>query len=414
MTTLTPKNIVAELDKYIVGQAAAKRAVAIAVRNRWRRRQLPIELRKDVLPKNILLVGSTGVGKTEIARRLATLTKAPFIKVEATKFTEVGYHGRDVDSMIRDLLDVAIQLVRDEKIRTVEHSATAAVEERVVDSLSTPDNRQEIREKFRAGSLEDEMIDISIEDKPTASSLLGPAAFEMDVEMQSMFERMIPARRDTRRLSVREARRLLLQQEADKLIDKGNVITDAVNRTEEDGIVFIDEIDKVTSSGKDDGPDVSRQGVQRDLLPIVEGSTVTTKHGPVRTDHILFVAAGAFHTSSPGDLMPELQGRFPIRAELMDLTRDDFVRILAEPRNSLTSQQVALLKTEGVELKFTAEGIDAIAAAAFEQNRKVQNIGARRLHTIMERVFEDVSFEAPDVAAKTIVVDTKYVRERLK
>jgi ATP-dependent HslUV protease ATP-binding subunit HslU len=429
MQTLTPKQIVAELDKYIVGQNDAKRAVAVAIRNRWRRRQLSDDMRDDVAPRNILMMGPTGVGKTEIARRLATLTGAPFIKVEATKFTEVGYHGRDVESMIRDLLDSSVSLVRDEMTEQVKEAAQQHVEERLLDNLLPGDvsvssldpeaearhqrTRDKLREQLRAGELEDRQIELTVEERATAIGVLGSAGMEMDVELQSMFEKMLPVKRQTRRLSVHEARKVILAEEADKLIDKGKIQATAIERVEQSGIVFLDEIDKVAGTDKTNGPDVSRQGVQRDLLPIVEGSTVITKYGPVKTDHILFIAAGAFHSSKPSDLMPELQGRFPIRVELQDLSKEDFKRILQEPRNALTRQQAALLKTEGMEVTFADDSIDAMAQIAYDVNRRTQNIGARRLYTILEKVFEQISFEAPDRAEKKITITADYVQERL-
>jgi ATP-dependent HslUV protease ATP-binding subunit HslU len=429
MQQMTPKQIVAELDKYIVGQADAKRAVAIAIRNRWRRQQLPESIRQDVWPKNILMIGPTGVGKTEIARRMASLSGAPFIKVEATKFTEVGYHGRDVDSMVRDLLDASINIVRNEMVDTVKADAEQQVEERLLDLLlpssqhafhADPEaeeqrtgTRDKLRKQLREGQFEQRMIELTIEQRSSAVGVLGQAAMEMDVEFQNMFEKMLPTSRETKRMSVASARRVLLSQEADKLMDKNKLTVEAIERAEQSGIIFLDEIDKIAGTEKSDGPDVSRQGVQRDLLPIVEGSTITTKHGPVRTDHILFIAAGAFHHSKPGDLMPELQGRFPIRVELQDLTREDFVRILTEPKNSLTSQQSELLKTEGIEVDFAEDGIEAIAQIAYDTNRKQQNIGARRLYTIMERVFESISFDAPDLDQKHFRITGPYVRQRL-
>ncbi|HEX8341969.1 MAG TPA: ATP-dependent protease ATPase subunit HslU [Tepidisphaeraceae bacterium] len=426
MLSLTPKQIVAELDKYIVGQAEAKRAVAVAVRNRWRRQQLGEQMSRDVSPKNILMAGPTGVGKTEIARRLATLTGAPFVKVEATKYTEVGYHGRDVESMVRDLLDVAIAQVRSELYDQVKEEGTKAVEDRVLDNLLPAPafggddeeiarrdrSREKLREQLRAGELEDREIEITQEEKPNIGGMLGAAGMD-DPDMTSIFERMMPTHRSTKRLTVREARQQIFSQEADKLIDRDRITRTAIARAEQAGIIFIDEIDKIAGAEKSQGPDVSRQGVQRDLLPIVEGSTVTTKHGPVRTDHILFIAAGAFHTATPNDLMPELQGRFPIRVELNDLTKDDFVRILTEPQNALTTQQVELMKTEGVTVSFTEDSVEALAQFAFDQNRKLQNIGARRLYTIIEKVFEQMSFDAPDLQGKTITITASYVRQRL-
>jgi ATP-dependent HslUV protease ATP-binding subunit HslU len=430
MEHLTPRQIVAELDRYIVGQADAKRAVAVAIRNRWRRQQLPEPMRQDVSPKNIIMIGPTGVGKTEIARRLATLVAAPFVKVEATKYTEVGYHGRDVESMVRDLLDVAMQLVREEMTESVKPEAERQVEERLIDMLlplpsgyAAPDdeeakqkrerNRDKIREQLRSGALEDRLVEVSTEDRPTVAGVLGTAGMGMDIEFQNMFEKMLPTKRETKRVPVADARKLLLAQEAEKLIDKDRITRAAVERTEQSGIIFLDEIDKVCGTESKHGPDVSRQGVQRDLLPIVEGSSVMTKHGPVRTDHVLFIAAGAFHSSKPSDLMPELQGRFPIRVELQDLTKDDFVRILKEPQNALTKQTTALLETEGLTVDFADDAVDAIAQIAYDVNRKTMNIGARRLYTILERVFEEISFNAPDLQDKTIRVTGALVRERL-
>jgi ATP-dependent HslUV protease ATP-binding subunit HslU len=432
MADLTPKQIVAELDKYIVGQQDAKRAVAVAIRNRWRRQQLPEPMRQDVSPKNIIMIGPTGVGKTEIARRLAGLTGAPFIKVEATKYTEVGYHGRDVESMIRDLLDSSISMVRDEMTEAVKEPAEAHVEERLLDLLlplgdrgredDSEDEqanarrtrtRNKLRDQLRAGELEERMIEIAIEERPTVVGVLGQAGMEMDVEFQSMFEKMLPSKREARKLSVAEARRVLQAQEADKLLDREKVHRTAIDRVEQSGIVFLDEIDKVTGTESKHGPDVSRQGVQRDLLPIVEGSTVITKYGPVKTDHILFIAAGAFHSSKPSDLMPELQGRFPIRVELADLTKDDFVRILQEPQNSLTKQTIALLATEGMRIEFSDDAIDEMAQIAYDVNRRSQNIGARRLYTILEKVFETISFDAPELPEKSVTITAQYVKDRL-
>ncbi|HYE19195.1 MAG TPA: ATP-dependent protease ATPase subunit HslU [Tepidisphaeraceae bacterium] len=430
MHHLTPRQIVAELDRYIVGQADAKRAVAVAIRNRWRRQQLPEAMRQDVSPKNIIMIGPTGVGKTEIARRLAGLVAAPFVKVEATKYTEVGYHGRDVESMVRDLLDTAMQLVREEMTESVKPEAERQVEERLIDLLlplpagyAVPDddeakqkrerNRDKIREQLRSGSLEERLVEVNTEDRPTVAGVLGTAGMGMDIEFQNMFEKMLPVKRESKRVPVADARKLLLAQEAEKLIDKDRITRAAIERTEQSGIIFLDEIDKVCGTESKQGPDVSRQGVQRDLLPIVEGSTVMTKYGPVKTDHVLFIAAGAFHSSKPSDLMPELQGRFPIRVELQDLTKDDFVRILKEPQNALTKQTSALLETEGLQVDFADDAIDAIAQIAFDVNRRTMNIGARRLYTILERVFEEISFNAPDLEEKKIRVTGELVRERL-
>jgi ATP-dependent HslUV protease ATP-binding subunit HslU len=374
------------------------------------------------------MIGPTGVGKTEIARRLAALTSAPFIKVEATKFTEVGYHGRDVDSMIRDLLDSSIAMVREEMTVAVREPASAHVEDRLLDlllggerSTSYEDEeakakRQRVREKLRdqlkAGELEDRQIELQIEQRSSVG-VLGNAGMEMDVEFQSMVEKMLPTRRETRRLPVSDARKVLLAQESEKLVDRDKINHNAIDRVEQSGIVFLDEIDKICGPESKHGPDVSRQGVQRDLLPIVEGSAVVTKYGPVKTDHILFIAAGAFHSSKPSDLMPELQGRFPIRVELTDLTKDDFVRILREPKHSLTRQQMELLSTEGITLDFTEDAIDQMAQMAYDLNRRTQNIGARRLYTIIERVIETISFDAPDIREKKISITADYVRERL-
>src|SRR6516225_1932919 len=426
---MTPRRIVAELDRYIVGQDAAKRAVAIAIRNRWRRQQLPPELRQDVTPKNIIVIGPTGVGKTELARRLAQLVGAPFLKVEATKYTEVGYHGRDVESMIRDLTEIAIGMVRQEQRQKVETQAKERVGERLLDLLvpsanwdpDTPEEnerRQRTREKMRArlegGELEDRMVELNVEQKAVPVQIFSNLGMEqMDVDFQSMFERIMPKQNQQRQLPIKEARRVLLEQEAEALIDRQVVAEKAVELVENSGIIFVDELDKICGPPSSHGPDVSRQGVQRDLLPVVEGTTVNTRYGPVRSDHILFIAAGAFHASKPSDLMPELQGRFPIRVELTDLKREDFLRILTEPKHALTKQYAELLGTEGVTLEFTSDGIEAIADIAFEVNRTAQNIGARRLHTILERVVEDISYEGPDLKNKRVKIDAAYVNGQL-
>jgi ATP-dependent HslUV protease ATP-binding subunit HslU len=427
---LTPRRIVAELDKYIIGQDDAKRAVAIALRNRWRRQQLEPELRDEVTPKNIIMIGPTGVGKTEIAKRLSNLANAPFIKVEASKYTEVGYHGRDVESMIRDLVSMALNIVREEETDNVRETAERRTEERLLDLLLPPApttgeesdeaqrerTRERIREKLRSGALDEREIEVTSEERGTSfiDVISSQGVEQLGFEFQDAFERMMPTRTKTAKMKVAEARKALLGQEIERLIDKDKVQREAVRRTEDTGIVFLDEIDKIAGPSSKDNPDVSREGVQRDLLPIVEGSTVLTRYGIVNTDHILFIAAGAFHASKPSDLIPELQGRFPIRVELSDLTSDDFERILTEPQNSLTMQYAEMLKTDGVRVTFTRDAIREIAEVAAQVNRRTQNIGARRLHTVMERLLDDVLFEAPDVPKKKIEITAEYVRDRLK
>jgi len=432
---LTPREIVAELDRHIVGQADAKRAVAIAVRNRWRRQQLAEEMRAEVSPKNILMIGPTGVGKTEIARRLARLTGAPFIKVEATKYTEVGYYGRDVESMVRDLVENAIGLVRESERAHVEEEAQRRTEERLLDllaprpsgidaqseqgeeepsALRAERTREKMRSMLRAGHLDERTVEMTIEQRATPMMFTGLGMEQMDIDLQGMFEKILPKSTSRRELSVAEARRVLFEHECDALINEEKVNATAIDLAENLGIIFVDEIDKVVAGDDARGADVSRQGVQRDLLPIVEGTTVQTKYGYVRTDHMLFIAAGAFHRANPSNLMPELQGRFPIRVELSDLGKDDFVRILSEPKGALTKQYTALLETEGIELEFAADAIDALAEFAFHVNQSTQNIGARRLYTIMERLLEELSFEAPDQKGSRVSVDAAYVNERLE
>jgi len=428
---LTPRQIVAELNRHIVSQDEAKRAVAIAIRNRWRRQQLPEDMRQEVAPKNIMMIGPTGVGKTEIARRLAKLTGAPFIKVEATKYTEVGYYGRDVESMVRDLVENAIGLVRAQEREAVKEEANRRVEQRLLDLLvPTPSSfevragaddpaervartREKMRAMLAAGKLEDRRVELVIERKAMPVMFTGVGLEQMDVDLQSMFEKILPKQTVRQELTIAEARRVIFEQECDALINQEKVHSKAIELAENMGIIFIDEIDKIVASEHVHGADVSRQGVQRDLLPIVEGTTVQTRYGYVRTDHILFIAAGAFHRAKPSDLMPELQGRFPIRVEFKDLSREDFVRILTEPKNALTKQYQALLATEGVEVVFLPDAIEALADFAYQVNQTTQNIGARRLYTIMERVLEELSFEAPDMGGGRVEITAAYVRQRL-
>ncbi len=423
---LTPREIVGELDRYIVGQAKAKKAVAIAMRNRWRRQQLKGPLKEEIYPKNILMIGPTGVGKTEIARRLAKLSNSPFLKVEATKFTEVGYVGRDVESMVRDLVHIAVQMVREEEEKKVLEKARQIAEERIVDLLIPatsskveydPLTKEKFLKMLREGKLDERYIEIEIESSqkpPTIEILAASGLEEIEMQLRDMLSTFLPFKTKRKKVKVKEALEILTKEEASKLIDMDKVIKEAIYRTETSGIIFIDEIDKIASRADAHGPDVSREGVQRDLLPIVEGTTVNTRYGMVKTDYILFIGSGAFHIAKPSDLIPELQGRFPIRVELDPLTKEDFVRILTEPENAIIKQYQALLATEGITLEFTPEAIEELAQIAFEINQRMENIGARRLYTVVEKVLEDISFEAPDIAPTKIVITSEYVREKLE
>ena len=429
MQTFTPREIVSELDKYIVGQKDAKRSVAIALRNRWRRQQIPEPLRDEIAPKNIIMIGPTGVGKTEIARRLAKLAQAPFLKIEASKFTEVGYVGRDVESMIRDITDLAVNMMKAEESRKVQQRGEEMAEERLLDLLLPPagkgtqkegedqrTTREKLRKLLKAGKLDEKYVEVETVDRnlPIVEIFSASGLEEMDINIKDMFGSLFPKKKKQRKVKVPEALNILSQEEAYKLIDMDAVTRQAIERVEQSGIIFLDEIDKIAGRETSFGPDVSREGVQRDILPIVEGTTVTTKYGMVRTDHILFIAAGAFHVSKPSDLIPELQGRFPIRVELDSLGKDDLIRILTEPENALIKQYTALLETESVKLEFREDAIAEIAEIAALINERTENIGARRLYTIMERLLDEISFDAPEMSGKKMLIDAKSVREKLK
>ena len=421
---MTPREIVQELDNHIIGQDEAKRAVAIALRNRWRRSNVDEPLRSEITPKNILMIGPTGIGKTEISRRLAKLAKAPFIKVEATKFTEVGYVGREVDSIIRDLIDVSVKITRENEMEKVKHRAEDSAEERVLDALlprsnntdssNMPDTRQKFRKMLREGKLNDKEIELEIQAVPVGIEIMAPPGMEeMTNQLQGMFQNLSNNKTKTRKLKVQDAMKILVTEEAAKMLDEEKLKTQAIEAVEQQGIVFLDEIDKIAKRSEGMGADVSREGVQRDLLPLIEGSTINTKYGMVKTDHILFIASGAFHVSKPSDLIPELQGRFPIRVELKSLKTEDFIRILTEPDASLTTQYTALIKTEGVDLKFSKNGVKRLAEVAYDVNENTENIGARRLHTVLERLLETVSFEASEIEGSIIKIDENYVNEHL-
>jgi ATP-dependent HslUV protease ATP-binding subunit HslU len=419
---LTPREIVLELDKYVIGQAEAKRAVAIALRNRIRRQKLDPEMAEDVMPKNILMIGPTGVGKTEIARRIARLANSPFLKVEASKFTEVGYVGRDVEAIIRDLVDIAIDMVREERLEEVAERAERNAEQRLLDLLIPPPaeptetserSREKMREKLRSGKLDDKVVEIDVKERMPAFELTANGLEEMDINLKDVLPGLFGGRTRKRNMRIAEAIEYLIQEEEQKLIDMEQVTRTALERVERSGIIFLDEMDKIAGRESGHGPDVSREGVQRDILPIVEGTTVNTRHGFVRTDHILFIAAGAFHVSKPSDLIPELQGRFPIRVELKSLSTEDFIRILKEPKHALIKQYTALLETEGIKLSFTTDAIEEVARLAAQVNETAENIGARRLHTIMEKLLEEISFSGPDLKKKTIRIDGAYVRQQL-